>query len=581
MEQLNILTPAYIALASALLFFILPENKRFSNVLNMVAALLILVTTYRVFRNPAFPEFAKMFLHWDRVVGFIYIFTGLFTFLFALFSIAYITKNFNAYYCWFYATVMSTYLVILINNWFLFIIFWSISGIALYLLIQSQGGAAQAAGKSIIIFGLGDAVLVLAVAMIYINTRSFAMQNGTFNSVIFICLLITAFAKAGVMPFHTWIPDLGEQSPATATALLPGSLDKFLGVYMLYRIFELYNPPEIYRLVVMAIGGFTIIAAVFMALRQHSGKRLLSYHIVSQVGYMVVGIASGTLIGIVGGLFHLLNNTIYKSALLLGTGYIEKETGTDQLEKLGGLSKVYPFTFVSMLIAALSISGIPPFNGFYSKWIIYQTLVDALGGRLNFVISLILLSALFGSALTLASFVKLIHSIFLGGRVAKHKAGHESVAIILPQLILAALCIILGLWAKELFIEPIFGKVDMPGIWQPVMTGILYTAGIVVGLILVLLNSMKIRRDTGFIGGEVKSEAMKMSGVEFYTSIENIKPFRLVYRLADNKVFDFYYIGRYIVAYLKGLLGFLHSGLISNYIAWVFLGMIILFVLGR
>ena len=119
-------------------------------------------------------------------------------------------------------------------------------------------------------------------------------------------------------------------------------------------------------ILLLVIGSFTIIAAVLGALVQHNLKKLLSFHAVSQVGYMVLGIGTGLPIGIAGGLFHMLNNAIYKCCLFLAGGAVEKKTGTTELSQLGGLARFMPLTFTAALVASLSISGVPPFNGFRS-----------------------------------------------------------------------------------------------------------------------------------------------------------------------------------------------------------------------
>ena len=124
------------------------------------------------------------------------------------------------------------------------------------------------------------------------------------------------------------------------------------------------------------MGVITIIAAVMMALVQHNYKRLLGFHAVSQVGYMILGFGMGSLIGIAAGLFHMINNAIYKGGLFLTAGAVEQQTGKEELEDLGGLSRAMPLTFIAALVFALSISGIPPFNGFASKWMIYQGIID-------------------------------------------------------------------------------------------------------------------------------------------------------------------------------------------------------------
>ena len=200
----------------------------------------------------------------------------------------------------------------------------------------------------------------------------------------YLCLAIAAFAKAGAMPFHTWIPDMSKTTPTSVTAFLPGSLDKLLGIYFLARIsMNLFVMNEAMCLVLLIIGAITIIGGVMMALVQHDMRRLLSYHAVSQAGYMVLGIGTGNPIGIAGGIFHMLNNAIYKYGLFLSAGAVEHRAKTTALDKLGGLARVMPITFVTCVIAALSISGIPPFNGFVSKWMVYQGVIEMSGSGIG------------------------------------------------------------------------------------------------------------------------------------------------------------------------------------------------------
>ena len=130
-------------------------------------------------------------------------------------------------------------------------------------------------------------------------------------------------------------------------------------------------------IVMMTIGAVTILLAVMMALIQKDYKRLLSYHAISQVGYMILGIGTALPVGIVGGLFHMINNAMFKSGLFLTGGAVEKQTGTTDLHNLGGLGRKMPVTFACFLMLALSISGVPPFNGFFSKELIFDGALKA------------------------------------------------------------------------------------------------------------------------------------------------------------------------------------------------------------
>ena len=173
----------------------------------------------------------------------------------------------------------------------------------------------------------------------------------------FFSLLIASLAKAGAFPVHTWLPEYTEAAPSSISAFLPASLDKLLGIYFLTRICtNIFVLRQWAILLLLLIGSITIIAAVMMALVQHNYKKLLGYHAVSQVGYMVTGIGLGTPLGIAGGLFHMINNALYKSGLFLAGGATEKQTNEEELDKLGGLAVYMPITFFSALIFALSIS---------------------------------------------------------------------------------------------------------------------------------------------------------------------------------------------------------------------------------
>jgi NADH-quinone oxidoreductase subunit L len=188
----------------------------------------------------------------------------------------------------------------------------------------------------------------------------------------------------------------------------------------------------------MIVGSLTILLAVGMALVQKDMKRLLSFHAISQVGYMVLGVGTALPIGVVGGVFHMINHAMYKSCLFMTAGSVELQTGTTDLKKLGGLGRKMPITFICFLVGAFSISGFPLTNGFYSKELVYQGALES--GTIYYI------AAVLGTVLTGASFLKLGHAAFLGKRQAEHENVKEApFAIVLPMVILAAGCLIFGL----------------------------------------------------------------------------------------------------------------------------------------
>jgi len=318
--------------------------------------------------------------------------------------------------------------------------------------------------------------------------------SGTLGIIAFLALLVGSFTKAGAMPFHSWVPDYVKKAPASSSAFLPASLDKLLGIYFLVRICkDIFQLTDWATLMLLIIGAVTIIGAVMMALVQHNYKKLLGYHAVSQVGYMITGIALGSPLGIAAGMFHMINNALYKGGLFLTAGSVEKRTGKENLDELGGLSKMMPLTFFAALIFALSISGIPPFNGFFSKWMIYQGIIDFGNGTglANKLWIVWLTLAVLGSALTLASFIKLIAGIYLGRRNKEFaKVKEVSLLMWLPQIFIAIVCIGFGIFAAKLvipyLIEPVTGTLDYVGIWQSQSVSILILVSVVVGFLIYL-----------------------------------------------------------------------------------------------
>lgn len=536
----------------------------------------------------------------DTLSLFVAGFACFFTLITVIYSLGFMRgkKGLLRYYLYIILTLAAAIGAVFSNNLILFICFWGFLGLLLYLLILfgETPRASYTAKKAFIVIGGTDALMLLGLGIIWrlagsldIDRVSIAL-NTKIASVAYLCLAAGAFAKAGAMPFHTWIPDVAEDAPTPVTAFLPASLDKLLGIYFLARIsMDVFIMNPAMNNLLMAVGSVTIVAAVMMALVQHDMKRLLGYHAVSQVGYMVVGIGTGVPVGMAGGLFHMLNHAIYKSCLFLSGGVVEKKAGTTDLEKLGGFAKIMPVTFITFLIASCAISGVPPFNGFVSKWMVYQGVIESGKAPGNLWI-VWLVAAMFGSALTLASFMKLIHAVFLGQpskdvRNVECGAERRNPAMLLPCIILASLCIVFGVFAYSLplkfFILPSLKMaVKFSGIWSPGTATILIFAGIAIGFIIYLIGTAtKTRESEGFVGGE-KMEShpdMRVSGAEFYNTVKDIGILRPIYALAQKKLFDIYEVGSKITFGFNKILRLAHNGVLPSYLSWCLLGMIALF----
>lgn len=539
----------------------------------------------------------------DGLSSFVGIFVVFFTLLVVIYSIGFMhskKRGLKSYYLYILLTVFASLGAVFSNDFILFMIFWGILGVTLFLLIGfgDRPGTQDTAKKAFIIVAGCDAFMLLGIAIIWHISGTLQMDrisialNSKLATIAYLSLAIGAFAKAGCMPFHTWVPDTAEDAPIPVTAYLPASLDKLLGIYLLARIsIDIFKMNNAMNIFLMFIGSFTIVAAVMMALIQHDLKRLLGYHAVSQVGYMVLGIGTGSPVGIAGGLFHMLNNAIYKSCLFFSGGVVEKKTGTAHLEELGGLAGFMPVTFITFLIASFAISGVPPFNGFASKWMIYQGVIES--GRVASKLWIVwLVAAMFGSALTLASFMKAAHALFLGqasnkvlNNLRNVKCRFEITPMMwIPGIILALLCIIFGIFVYNVplrvFILPsVKMDMDFSGIWRADFATLSIVIGLIIGCIIYYAGrAAKVRRVPGFIGGEMlEGESLiRVSGADFYNTIKEIGVFKRIYKLAENKIFDIYNIA---VTWTNGfiaILRYLHNGILSTYLAWSILGMIIL-----
>jgi formate hydrogenlyase subunit 3/multisubunit Na+/H+ antiporter MnhD subunit len=367
-------------------------------------------------------------------------------------------------------------------------------------------------------------------------------------------------------------------------AYLPACVDKLLGIYLLARaVKDMFILDNLSKVILLIAGSLTVICAVMMALIQHNIKKLLGFHAVSQVGYMVLGVGCATPLGLAGGLFHMVNNAIYKSCLFLGAGNVEKTTHTAEIDNLGGLGKFMPLTFFTTLIASLSISGIPPFNGFVSKWMVYQGLIDFISSSnsiiLKFVISLSLAAALIGSGLTLASFLKLNSGIFLGRREEKVKEV-KSILLFSP-LVLSFFCIIFGIFSYSTilpFIKKGVGEFSLGGLWNSSLATNLIILGVIFGLIVFkIMSAKKTRVSSAFIGGEELSIEEEAKISPFYDSIKEIKPLKGIYNFAEKKLFDIYeLLSRFVSLFVK-LFRYLHNGALPTYLVWCLVAMLGLF----
>ncbi len=537
--------------------------------------------------------------------GFFALGCSFFTAVVIIYSLSYarFIEELNKYYAYIFWCAAVSVGAIYSCHLIMFAVMWGLSGVLVYLLASLQPLAANAAKKSFIFIGGSDAIIMLGILSVIFFTGTFTIGASPIDlnhapfimQIACICFCIAALTKAGAMPFHTWIPDFAETVPLSITAFLPASLDKILGIFLLVTITTkifIITPLIMYSL--LTIGSLTIIAAVFMAMAQHDMRRLLSYHAVSQVGYMVIAIASGTPLGIIGGVFHMLNHTVYKTLLFMSAGAVEHRTHTTHLDRLGGLAAFMPFTAAVCLTGALAISGIPPFNGFASKWMIYQSLITAAtaqpftSARTIFFLGAVI-TAIFGSAFTLASFIKLIHAIFWGQKTRTYDPSvvkEVGISMMLPMMMLALLCILFGLLPGSLalgkLISPALSSIgiSIPPVvpfWKAGAAGLLILAGVAAGFLLFFITAIKIRKNGVFVGGEVLPLEARAPAIDFYQTITDVPLLNRIYAMAHRKWFDIYEWGTKGILSFGQLLSDVQTGSMHTYVLLCLLGSALLF----
>jgi len=542
---------------------------------------------------------------------------GAFTLLIAIYSLRamageYWEGKFYAYLIW---ALGGSCLVGLADNLLVLLVGWEIVTLMLFLMVnqgtsQARSGAAKAYGM----LGFADACLLMGVALLAGSGGSAAWSLsagpvqlgqaplGNAGYVVYVLILIAALAKAGAVPLHTWVPAIARDAPVSVMAYLPAAMDKLLGIYLLATLaLRMFTPNWTMQVVMMVVGGVTIISAALMAMMQHNLKRLLSFQTVAQVGYMVLGLGAATAIGIIGGLFQMINCAIYNCGLFMMSGSVRRATGSDEIEDMGALARAMPVTFICGCITAASISGVPPFNGFVGKWLVYQGTL-AVSAQSGGLAAALVVVAVFGSALTLASLVKVMYAAFLSPApkaTKRRPAAGESLPMVVPMVILAAACVVLGL-APQLLVSNVFvplakgygAQVTVQGTalegggigyWNPSQATWLILVGIFLGGALVWISTRRQRRRVvrPFLGGEVPAasdDRFRMPATDFYRTIAALPVIGALLAHGEIGAMDPYHWSSHYGHGVVEALRRMHTGLISLYVVWCLLGLTVTLV---
>lgn len=471
-------------LSGAVISCITPRKvKNYTYVLSAIGAVNLIITglylsTGSLISIPSIPispalEFA---FQGDALSGFFVTVISILTLPVSIYSIGY-TKNignqglmgflYNLF-------ILSMYAVVLSGNVITFLISWETMSVVSYFLVTFDRNekSAKAGLLYAVMTHIGTAFIIILFLVLYKCTGHMdfsgmkAASAGIpedLKTLVFIFSIIGFGTKAGIIPFHTWLPKAHPAAPSNISSLMSGVMIK-TGIYGFIRISMdvLGHGPEWWGITIIVIGAVSSVIGVLYALMEHDIKKLLAYHSIENIGIILLGVGSSMMFGsngmytlsaiaLIAGLYHTLNHAVFKGLLFLGAGSMMHATHTKNMEDMGGLIKSMPYTGLFFLIGSVSICALPPFNGFVSEWLTYQALL--LGFNAPSITSKII-SPLGGAALALtgalaaACFVKAFGISFLGVPRSRHAqdAKESSASMIAGMAILALLCLLAGIF---------------------------------------------------------------------------------------------------------------------------------------
>ena len=419
-------------------------------------------------------------------------------FLSVFYSISYISRytSENYFYALFCLMIAGMNGVVLSGDIFNIFVFLEISAISSYALVAFgvERNELEATFKYQVLGGIASFLILIGIAFIYweAKTLNIADIRNVFSTgydrkyyLLIQILLLSGFGlKAAIIPFHAWLPDAHSSAPSPISAMLSGVLIKAVGIYVIIRLFfNMFEISEGMAVLITTLGTLSMVIGVFLAIGQWDIKRLLAYHSISQMGYVVLSVGIGMILisrgirteiaalAIAGGIFHLINHAAFKGLLFLNAGAIEYSTGTRNLQEMGGLSKSMPATSATSLVASLSISGIPPFNGFFSKLII---IIAAIMARFYFLALL----AVVVSIITLASFMKFQRYAFFNKSDSENKTKIKEVPfpMLFSMIVLGIICLLLSILVfpgiREMILTPATDILMDPSKYASQITGI-------------------------------------------------------------------------------------------------------------
>ncbi len=320
-------------------------------------------------------------------------------------------------------------------------IFWEISAICCWRLIgfYREEITIIRANKAFIVTVVGALIMLIGFIGIFGETGTFdlaAMKGTHVPAWIVVLILFGVLSKSATFPLHNWLPDAGV-APSPVTSLLHAAVLVKIGVYIYARLFVVsLDIDAVFTVVVPVIAAVSALVSAGMALRENDIKRIIAYSTISQLAFILLGLSCGTGVGVVGALLYILMHSVAKGGLFLCAGIVEHNTHTKDISKMGGLYKRMPLTALAFIFCAFSVMGIPPFGGFFAKYLVINGIISAGNVAMGIVF-------IIGAVMTILYLVRLFIKVFLGPTVSDAREGAP--LMVASVMVLAVLSVALGL----------------------------------------------------------------------------------------------------------------------------------------
>ncbi|MDZ4204904.1 MAG: Na+/H+ antiporter subunit D [Bacteroidales bacterium] len=479
MDSLLIVSPILLPLATSILVTVFWYHRQVQSSINFLGAsgllLMGILLTHSVWVNGiqavqvgSWPAPFGITIVVDMFSALMILITGIISFSMAIYSLVTIDRRRKQF--GYYTLVNTLYMGVcgafITGDLFNMYVWFEVMLISSFVLLTLGGETRQIEGtfKYVTLNLISSALFLVGVGFLYgmvgtLNMADLAVKLADYSNpglvTVVAMLFLTAFGiKAAVFPVFFWLPASYHTPPIPVTAIFAGLLTK-VGVYSLFRVFTLLFVGNIgfTHTIILVIAGFTMFVGVLGAAAQYDMRRLLSFHIVSQIGYMIFGLALYTPLAIAGGIFHMLHNIFAKTNLFLISGVLHHLKGNYDIRKIGSVLNLYPFLAVLFLIPAFALAGIPPSSGFWSKFFLIKAAFEDEKYLISFV-------ALVVSLLTLFSMMKIWNEAFWKNHPTQDPDKEPPVQqlfsrplvfMIIPIIFFATITLAIGIYPQPLY----------------------------------------------------------------------------------------------------------------------------------